>query len=94
MSELVPAADIERIVGAVRHQTRHMARAVSSEQTVYILHSEECRTMFVDLRDCPFSLALDGGIRLSRWDGAEDRAVWVRIDDGELEPLLREDEGR
>ena len=38
MSDLVNPADIERIVGVQRHPKRHYARAVSAEQTVYILH--------------------------------------------------------
>jgi hypothetical protein len=39
-----------------------------NEQTVYILHSRECLTSGIDLRDCRFSLALDRqiGDRLDR----------------------------
>lgn len=33
MTNLVPADDIERIVGIKRHQTKHYGRAVSAEQT-------------------------------------------------------------
>ena len=54
MSNLVPAEDIERIVGAQRHASRHYGRAVSAEQTVYILHSQQCKDSGIDLCDCEF----------------------------------------
>jgi hypothetical protein len=77
VADLVPAQDIERIVGVQRHSTEHWGRAVSAEQRVYILHSQEC----LDdpdwgLQDCLFSLALDQGIDLADW--VED--VPVRLD--------------
>lgn len=77
MSALVPSEDIERIVGARRRANRHLARAVSAEETVYILHSAECRGSGIDLRDCPFSLALDNGIRLDEWRQDVPVTVWV-----------------
>lgn len=77
MSDLVPPDAIERIVGVQRHPTEHWARAVSKEETVYILHSAECLASGVDLRECHFSLALDNGIRRSEW--VEDRPVAVVI---------------
>lgn len=86
MSARVPADQIEEIVGAKRHPTRHYARAVSSEQTVYVLHSEECRARYDDLRYCPWSLALDRGIDVADWSGREDVAVLVRVRDGRLIP--------
>jgi hypothetical protein len=79
MSELVPATEIEEIVGVQRHLTMHYARAVSAEQTVYILHSQTCRDSGRDLRECPFSLALDKGIAAEDWDGREDEPVRVAI---------------
>lgn len=88
MTNLVPAEDIERIVGAKRHPTKHLARAVSAEQTVYILHSHQCltesRRYGRDLRSCPFSLALDNGIDVARWD--QDTPLPVLIEDGRLVP--------
>jgi hypothetical protein len=51
MSDLVPAEDIERIVGAPRHYQAHYGCAVSSEQTVYILHSKRCLGSGIDLRE-------------------------------------------
>lgn len=78
MSDLVPREDIEGIVGAPRHATKHQARAVSAEQTVYILHSHACLDHGGDLRDCPYSLALDNGIRPDEW--TEDAPVTVRIE--------------
>ena len=61
MSDLVDHTQIERIVGARRHPTEHIARGVSTEGVAYVLHSEECRTRHADLRDCRFSKALDRG---------------------------------
>lgn len=62
MTDLVPADEIEAIVGVARHQSKHFARAVSAERKVYILHSQGCLDDEIDLRDCPYSLALDRGI--------------------------------
>lgn len=67
MTDIVPAQDIERIVGVPRRQTEHWGRAVSAEQTVYILHSQECLADPFDLRDCEFSTALDQGIDPAEW---------------------------
>ncbi len=75
MSDLVDPAKIEAIVGASRHPHLHLGRAVSSERTVYILHSEACINSGRDLRDCSWSWALDAGIDAEDWDGWEDRAV-------------------
>lgn len=90
MTNLVPTEDIERIVGARRDATMHQARAVSAEQTVYILHSQECLDRGRDLRQCPFSLALDNGIRTDEW--VEDEPVVVIIEgafeDTRLVPIL------
>lgn len=84
MSEVVPAADIEAIVGATRHPTDHLARAVSTEKRVYILHSQACFDSTPDLRECEFSLALDGGIDIERW--VEDQPLLVGIEDGKVTP--------
>lgn len=59
MTRLESADEIEGIVGAERHATEHLGRAVSVEQRLYILHSVECVESGIDLRDCEFSLALD-----------------------------------
>lgn len=67
MADVVPADQIEEIVGVVRHPTRHLGRAVSDEERVYILHSRECRDSTPDLRHCPYSRALDLGIDPSAW---------------------------
>lgn len=89
MSDIVPADEIEQIVGATRHSTRHLARAVSAEETVYVLHSHQCRDSRIDLRDCPFHLALDRGIELDVWQGHEDEAVRVTITrSGRLVPVV------
>jgi hypothetical protein len=91
MSDIVPAADIERIVGASRHHAAHYGRAVSTEQTVYILHSKDCLDSGIDLRECLFSVALDNGISMDRWAEFEDTPVelWVSTADGRLVPMRR-----
>lgn len=75
MADLVPADEIEQIVGAFRHSHQHLGRAVSAEQTVYILHSERCRDSGIDLRECAYSKALDSGIDMDWWHQYQDRAV-------------------
>jgi len=87
MSDLVPAEDIELIVGAARGMWTHFGRAVSTERKVYVLHSIECKNSGLDLRECPYSLALDEGIDLDDWTGSEDVAVALSIADGRLIPV-------
>ena len=84
MTKIVPSHEIEGIVGRSRSDAHHYARAVSAEQTVYILHSRECLAMHADLRECPWSLALDRGIDLSEW--VEDVPLTVQVRDGRLVP--------
>jgi hypothetical protein len=88
MSEIVPSDQIEQIVGAQRHRSVHLGRAVSSEQTVYILHSVECRASGIDLRECKFSIALDNDIDLTVWAAYLDRPVLLMIWDGFLVPKI------
>ncbi|GAB3988819.1 hypothetical protein [Nocardioides marmoraquaticus] len=87
MTNLVPAEDIQRIVGARRHPLFHLGRAASDGETVYILHSKLCRDFGIDLRDCPFSLALDEGIDLLGDDWTEDVPLGLAIVDGRLKPV-------
>ncbi|OZC62127.1 hypothetical protein CH267_00875 [Rhodococcus sp. 06-621-2] len=79
MSDLVPSADIEAIVGADRHRKAHLGRAVSAQQRVYILHSQQCLDSGIDLRECRFSKALDDGIEVDRWAGSEDMPVVLGV---------------
>lgn len=88
MTELVPAEDIERIVGIARHRTDHYVRAVSAEQRVYILHSRECLDGGADLRECRFSRALERGIDRESWFDAEDAVVALFISGGRLIPFM------
>lgn len=83
MADLVPADRIEQIVGATRHQTEHIGRAVSAEEMVYILHSRECRDSTPDLRDCPFSRAMDQGVGRDLITQA-DRPLVLAIQHGRL----------
>ena len=87
MTARVPSNQIEAIVGINRKQFVHVARAVTTEQTVYILHSAHCLSQFGDLRDCPFSKALDAGIDRDYWQGYEDQPIIAGIaKTGELVP--------
>lgn len=81
MSKLEPADQIEATVGAKRHPTAHIARAVSSEQRVYVLHSAECVARGIDLRKCVFSTALDHGIDMGAWEQFQNVPVVVRVDE-------------
>lgn len=92
MSDLVSRRRISRIVGAKRHDTFHLAKAVSAEQRVYILHSKECVKSHRDLRDCPYSVALDQGINPKEW--VEDVPILVVIRDGRLFPEFRLESSR
>lgn len=88
MSDLVPTTDIERIVGVARHRRAHMGRAVSADQTVYILHSQECRDSGIDLRECRFSVALDNGIRACDWEDRQDIPVALGVWGNRLIPIM------
>lgn len=87
MTDLVPTEDIERIVGIDRHPTGHFGRAVSADETVYILHSRECLDSGIDLRDCRFSIALDEGIWEQDWADHEDIPVCLMILQDRLVPV-------
>jgi len=84
MSDKVDPDKIEEIVGVKRHATEHRGRAISAEERVYVLHSQECENQYPDPRDCPYSLALDSGIDEDEW--VMDAPVTVRILDGRLLP--------
>lgn len=77
MTDLVPADQIEQIVGMSRQPLVHLGRAVTAEQTVYILHSQACKDSGIDLRKCRYSVALDRGIDPEMW--IEDQPVVLRI---------------
>ena len=72
MTDLVPTNEIEAIVGIARHPSYHFGRNSTGDEKIYILHSQECLDREADLRDCPFSVALDAGVEESDWTG--DRA--------------------
>lgn len=94
MADLVSAEEIEGIVGAERHATEHWGRAVSSEQTVYILHSRECLNSRIDLPACPYTVALDRGIDStipwSGWRHVQDRPVALELFRDYLVPARHE----
>jgi hypothetical protein len=82
MSNLVPKEHIEQLVGIKRHPTIHYGMADSEDGMVYILHSQACRDMMNDLRECPYSVAMDWGIDRAEW--IEDRPVVLSILDNYL----------
>ena len=88
MSIRIDSTKIEGIVGAERHPLDHIARAVSDEQTVYILHSQHCLDQELagvrTLQECPYSLALDEGIDVDEW--VQDGPVRVMVLCGRLMP--------
>ncbi|GAA2180924.1 hypothetical protein GCM10009785_13700 [Brooklawnia cerclae] len=90
MSDLVDHSQIEQIVGAKRHPTDHWGRAVSADQTVYILHSQACLDSGIDLRECPYSQALDRGIEdlgpWTRWRMTQGQPVRLAFSRGYLVP--------
>lgn len=62
MTGQVPGDQIEIVVGARRHPREHIIRGIPDDGFAYILHSSECRARYDDLRECPWSLALDRGL--------------------------------
>jgi len=90
MTDLVDPTEIETILGIARHETDHYGRAVSAEQQVYVLHSAECRNAGGDLRECPYSIALDKGIEhfypWTSWRRLQDQPVRLEISRGYLLP--------
>lgn len=79
MTEHVPPDDIEQIVGIPRHDTAHYGRADPREQVLHILHSRACIDTGIDLRQCPFSLALDVGAPTDVWEPYENQPVELAV---------------
>lgn len=88
MADMVDSSTIEAIVGVPRHATKHYGRAVPSERCVYILHSSECLESGRDLRECPYSVALDHGVEYWRWQQVLGRPVLLEIQQGHLAPVV------
>ena len=87
MSDLVSPTAIEKIVGVKRHRQEHYGRADSASETMYVLHSQRCLVGGIDLRECPFSVAMDSGIEPQVWDDLQDHPVILGIEHGCLVPL-------
>jgi len=80
MSELVDPSKIEDIVGIARAEHIHFGKLVSDEGVLYILHPFSCLQRHGDdLRQCPFSLALDNGLNPEDWDLYWDDTVALCI---------------
>jgi len=87
MVDLVDPDKIEGIVGIERDPKLHYGRAVSAEETFYILHSHSCRESGRSLLACQFSLALgDHGINKGIWGDLQDRPVPLEVSGGRLVP--------
>lgn len=85
MTELVDPEEIEEIVGKRRDYIGHWAKARSEDKKVYLLHPTPCLKNESDLRNCPYSRALDNGIDIREW--TEDVAFLVEVGDGHLRPM-------
>lgn len=84
---IVPPSEIEGIVGTVRHEYHHFARAVSAEEMIYLLHSAQCRDWDASFRSCAFAQAHTAGLSRSMWAGHEDKPVQVVLVNGRLTPI-------
>jgi hypothetical protein len=88
VTTLVDPSEIERIVGRKRSNLLHYARLISEDGMFYIMHSLQCVEFEKDLRECPYSLALDEGVDPEVWRGWIDKpAVLIDIQDGRLVPV-------
>lgn len=87
MTELVDPTEIEGIVGVKRHETYHIARWIVDAGQIFILHSQVCVDGDWDLRECPYSQALDKGASADFYDYANKPVVVVVSLDGTLQPL-------
>lgn len=90
MSELVDPTQVATIFGIERHETDHYGHAITDTEEVFILHSAECRATTPDLRDCPYSVALDRGIEhplpWTGWRRVLDTPIRLEIAHGYLMP--------
>ena len=55
--ELVDPNKIESIVGVERLDAWHIARWVTADDKIYILHSRQCKDSDIDLRECEYATA-------------------------------------
>ena len=85
-TNLVPAEEIERIVGTRRRQQWHIGHAESITETFFIMHSFECLEEYEDLRECPYSRRLGRhGIDLGIWGDLQDRPVPIILGGDDLD---------
>lgn len=91
MTNIVPSTEMERLVGYPRQENTHLGRIDTTEEVMYILHSQECKDTTPDLRECPYSKALDHGrFNINRWKGFYDMSVSLSLDaQGRLNPVRR-----
>lgn len=89
MSDLVPADEIERLVGVERHPTVHYGHDAADARTFYILHSQQCLDSGIDLRECSFSTALDyHGVDPKLWEHYAKRPIPLTFQMGRVAPAV------
>lgn len=86
MSDLVNPDEIEAIVGHAREEYAHWGRMSTVDKRFYILHSRRCKDSGIDLRQCPYSVALDQCFDPLDWEGLEDRPMPLELWHGNLMP--------
>ncbi|QGJ94990.1 hypothetical protein SEA_REDWATTLEHOG_132 [Gordonia phage RedWattleHog] len=86
----VDPTEIERLVGAARHPTRHIARADTTDWQVYLLHPHSCIRLHEDgdyRTACKYATTLRWGLSQEEWAEHEDVPVVVDIQGGRLVPV-------
>lgn len=88
--EPVDPDEIERLVGALRHTTLHIARANTEEGKLYLVHPHSCIQLHDGGEDyrtaCKYSKCLAWGLDPQAWEEHLDRPVVVEIKGGQLVP--------
>lgn len=86
MVSVVPADEIETIVGTRRKAQQHIARASSQDEQIYVLHSALC-VKRREITECAYTQALDNGINMEVWEDHQDEPVEVMVSNGRLVPV-------
>lgn len=79
MTECVTWEQMQEVFGIPRLDHVHVAKAVSDEQVLYILHSQDCLDRTEDLRTCPYAEAQNQGVDEAAWEPYLDKIVVVAL---------------
>lgn len=81
MSEIVSPDEIQKAVGgAERDYWLHIGYANTPLDRFYIMHAHTCLSQYTDLRECPYSKALDKqGISADWWEDWYNRPVYLAL---------------